>query len=61
MREVKYGTYPATLTAADWLRILTALGAMRDQYQRLGLDGLVKDTTRTLDQLTPQVTEERDA
>lgn len=53
---IRYGTYSATLTAADWQRILVALGAMRDEYQRIGLAGLSEDAERTLNQLRPQVT-----
>lgn len=58
MSRVKYGTYAATLTAADWERILTALGGMKDEYNKLGLKGLAEDTQRTLDSLYPQVLRE---
>jgi hypothetical protein len=59
MEQVKYGTYPATLTAADWGRILLALGAMYDEYKKHGLHGLAEDTVRTLENLRPQVMEDR--
>lgn len=59
MEQIKYGTYPATLTASDWSNILTALGGMRDEYVRLGLNGLAEDVERTLTYLRPQVTENR--
>ncbi len=54
--HIRYGTYTIKpMPAAGWLRILTALGAMRDEYQRLGLYGLAEDAERTLSEVQRQV------
>lgn len=55
MPIVKLGTYPATLTASDWLRILEALEEQRNKLHSMGLPGLAEDTQRTLDRLKSQV------
>jgi hypothetical protein len=53
--RVKMGTYAVTLTAADYIRILTSLGAMRDEYTSLGLAGLAEDAERTRANVEAQV------
>ena len=55
--RVKYGTYSVMLTAGSWSRILVAVGAMRDEYARMGFHGLAEDCERTLYGLRSQVLE----
>lgn len=58
-QRVKYGTYPVTMAAANWINVLTALGAMRDEYLKLGFPGLAEDVEHTRQMVESQVMENR--
>ncbi len=56
-KRIKYGTYAATLAAADWHNILEALCEARDFAERHGFRCTADAHQRTIDKLKEQVTE----
>jgi hypothetical protein len=59
-RKVRFGTYAATLTAAEWGHCLLALELRAARLKREGYPGMAEDVRRAFDALREQVTEERD-
>lgn len=59
MLQVKFGTYPVTLTAYGWTQVLMALGAMRDEFEKLELFGLAEDANQVWQKVHDQVMEDR--
>lgn len=55
--RIRLGTYPVTMTAADWQHSLIALATAADEYRRLGLTETALAYERTVERLREQVME----